>query len=328
MPYTHLSATERGQLQAWWSQGMSQRAIARGLQRAPSCISRELARNGAPERTYDAAKAHVRYTAARRQCRRTTSLEHAPLKAYVFDKMNQGWSPEQVSGRLWRDYPGVPRMRVSHETIYRTLYANETFGNVLISCLRRRRPRRRKRGARRPTRPMIPNRIGIEARPPEVDALARYGDWEGDLVIGANQQGALLSLVERKSMFLCADQLHSRHAAGVAQAVIAALAPFPEALRNTITFDNGSEFAHHEHMTRVLGTSVYFAHPYSAYERGRNENTNGLLRQYFPKSTNFHRIDTRQLQRCVNELNDRPRKKLAYRTPREVLLELTVALEP
>lgn len=328
MPYTHLSATERGQLHALRSQGMSQCAIARALDRDPSCISRELGRNRASQGGYDAAKAQQRYTAVRRHCRRTTSLEHAPLKAYLFDKMNQGWSPEQVSGRLWRDYPGVPRMRVSHETIYRTIYADETFGNALIPCLRQRRPRRRKRGQRRPTRPIIPNRVGIEARPPEVDALARYGDWEGDLVVGANQQGALLSLVERKSMFLCAEKLASKHAVGAAQAVVAALEPFPDALRKTITFDNGSEFAHHESMTQALGTAVYFAEPYAAYQRGRNENTNGLLRQYFPKSTTFNLLEPRQLQRCVNELNHRPRKKLDYRTPTEVLLQHIVALAP
>lgn len=326
MPYTHLSAMERGQLQAFLRQGWSQRAIAGALNRHPSNISRELARNGATQGGYDADRAQKRYVTVRKNCRRTISLSHAPLCSYVFDKMTEGWSPEQISGRLWHDHPGIPRMRVSHETIYRTIYTDEKFANALIACLRQRRPRRRKRGDRRPTRPLIPNRIGIEARPAEVDALTRYGDWEGDLVLGANQQGAILTLVERKSLFLCAHKLLSRHAAGAAQAVIAVLEKLPRTWRKTITFDNGSEFARHEQMTQALGAAVYFAHPYAAYERGRNENTNGLLRQYFPKSSNFSLITQRQLKQCVDELNNRPRKKLDYRTPLEVLLQHTVAL--
>jgi len=240
--------------------------------------------------------------------------------------MTDGWSPEQVSGRLWLDFPGQPRMRVSPETIYRSLYADEKLGRPLIGCLRQRRPRRRRRGQRRPARPFIPNRIGIEARPPEVDELQRYGDWEGDLVIGREQKGAIVTLVERKSLLLRALRLLSRHAARVAKAVIQVLAGLPSEWVRTITFDNGSEFAHHEGIAQTLDVHIYFAHPYAAYERARNENTNGLLRQYLPKSTRFTEVSQHQLEQYVHELNNRPRKKLGYRTPYEVFKEQTVAL--
>jgi IS30 family transposase len=242
--------------------------------------------------------------------------------------MMQGWSPEQVSGRLWLDKPGEPWMRVSPETIYRTIYADERLKRVLLGCLRRRQPRRRKRGERRPTRPFIPNRVSIEARPVQVDTLERYGDWEGDLVLGVHQDGAIVTLVERKSLLVRAVQVATRHARGVARAVVQALHALPASWRKTITFDNGSEFAHHEQMAQALGMEIYFAHPYAAYERARNENTNGLLRQYLPKATSFTHLTDHQLQRYIDELNDRPRKKLDYRTPNEVFTLARVALEP
>ena len=328
MPYHHLTSMERGQIQAWLTQGLSQRAIAVQLGRSASTVCRELTRNRAPSKAYCAARAQKRYEQVRKACRRTTSLSEPALRRYLFDKMTQGWSPEQIAGRLWLDFPGQPRMRVSPETIYRSLYTDEKLGNPLIGCLRRRRPRRRKRGERRPTKPFIPNRIGIEARPPEVSSRQRYGDWEADLLVGANQQGAVLTLVERKSLLLRAALLRSRHAHGVAQAAIDQLRRLPPHWTKTITFDNGSEFAHHEHIAQALGLDTYFANPYAAYERGTNENTNGLLRQYLPKNTNFREIAESQLQSYVRQLNNRPRKKLGYRTPNEVFDLQAVALAP
>jgi IS30 family transposase len=317
---------ERGQIQILYSQGWSLRAIARRLGRSPSTISRELKRNAADAQTYDPLRAQARYVRARKECRRSRSLDHPPLRRYVIDKLVQAWSPEQIGGRLWLDFPGQPRMRISPETIYRSLYADETIGRIGIGSLRQRRPRRRKRGERRPVRPIIPNRVGIQARPPEVDALSRFGDWEGDLVIGAQQRGAVLTLVERKSMVLRARALPSRHAAPVSQAVIEALHDLPAAWLKTITFDNGSEFAHHERITQELGPSIYFANPYAAHERGRNENTNGLLRQYLPKGQPLDTLAQDQLERILKEMNNRPRKKLGYRSPNEVCSANSVAL--
>lgn len=327
MPYQHLTPMERGQIEALKNAGLGVRAVSRQLGRSPSTISRELARNGGEQGRYRAESAQKRYQEMRAESRRKTSLSHQPLWDYVVDKIGDGWSPEQVSGRLWLDFPGQPRMRISHETVYRNIYADERLRSILLPCLRQRRPRRRKRGERRAVRPVIPNRLGIELRPPEVDTLERYGDWEGDLVVGASQKGAVLTLVERKSLRLVAGKTPSRHAEGVAAAAIEALKAVGSKMIKTITFDNGSEFAKHETMAQALEADIYFAHPYSAYERGRNENTNGLLRQYLPKGTSFEHLSQEELQRIVDELNNRPRKKLGYRTPLEIFNE-AVALEP
>lgn len=320
MPYHHLSATERGELQALWKQGKSVASIARALGRHRATVWRELRRNSVPARRYDAQRAQQRYQTMRRDSRRTPSLSYLPLWQYVFDKMTQGWSPEQIAGRLRLDFPDQPRMRVSVETLYRSLYRDERLRHALLGYLRRRHPRRRKRGQRTPTRPFIPNRVSIEARPLEVERLERYGDWEGDLLVGAHQQGAVLTLVERKSLLLRAARLDSRNARGVADAVIGLLRPVPTDWTRTLTFDNGTEFYHHQRIATALGLDIYFAHPYAAYERARNENTNGLLRQYLPKNTRFTHLTAQQLSAYVQELNDRPRKTLGYRTPNEVFL--------
>lgn len=324
MPRRHLISEERVQIQVLLEEGYGVRAIARRLGRSPSTISRELGRNGTP---YNAKKAQERYRHVRKSCRRPPSISYLPLWRYVFDAMNRGWSPEQISGRLWLDFPGQPRMRISTEAIYQSLYRDEKLRNALLGCLRRAHPRRHRRGQRKPTRPIIPNRVDISCRPPEVDARQRYGDWEGDLVLGANQKGAIVTLVERKSLFLRAALVPSRHAHGVAQAITGQFRGFPAGWLRTLTLDNGSEFAHHEQITEQLGAAVYFARPYSAWERGLNENTNGLLRQYLPKSTSFQNLTQHQIQAIVNEINQRPRKKLGYRTPLEVLKEQSVALE-
>lgn len=327
MPGTHLTPMERGQIQALILQGLTQAAIARQLGRSESAISRELARNKGRNGRYDATQAQKRYNKVRKNSVRSRSLDHPELRRYVVEKLTEGYSPEQVSNRLWQDCPGQPRMRVSHEAIYRSIYADDRLKRILVPCLRRRRPRRRKRGERRPTRPFIPNRISIEHRPAEVDTEARHGDWEGDLVLGSHQDGAMLTLVERKSMYLRAVPMASKEASVCAEALEQAFEEIPEALRKTLTLDNGSEFARHEQVAQKTSLDVYFAHPYASYERGRIENINGLLRQYYPKKTSFANLDPAMLRRIVDELNNRPRKKLGYRTPNEVFQELTLALE-
>lgn len=327
MPYRHLTPIERGQIQALLAQGLGPGAIARALGRSPSTISRELCRNRLPTGGYSAERAQERYREERRECVRTRSLDHLPLRRYVLDAFFNSYSPEQISGRLWIDFPGQPRMRVSHETIYRTLYADEKLGKIAIPHLRRSHPRRRKRGARSPGRSLIPNRVSIDQRPPQVDSLERFGDWEGDTVLGKNQDGAILTLVERKSLFLLAMPLASKKACETATAAIAALHKIPKKWRKTLTFDNGSEFAAHERIAQEAGIDIFFAHPYHSWERGKNENTNGLLRQYYPKKTSFAALDPHALQIVIQEINNRPRKSLGYRTPFEVFRQHAVALE-
>jgi len=316
MSYVHLSAFERGQIQALLEEGKSVTYIACALGRNPSTISREKRRNGTRS-TYDARKAQQRYRQRRASCRPSRKLEHRPLWQYVMERLPLYWSPQQVAGRLPLDYPHDPSMRISHETLYRSLYSDERL-SPLVACLRQRRPKRRKRGQGKTLRCSIPNRTSIHERPQEVQQRARFGDWEADLVLGKNQQGAVVSLVARKSLMLLARKVESKHSEEVVAAVIDALENLPASWARTVTFDNGTEFYHHQRITHELGIATYFADPYAAYQRGANENTNGLLRQYLPKGSSFENLTQPQIQAIVEELNNRPRKTLEYRTPYEI----------
>jgi IS30 family transposase len=329
MPYRHLTPIERGQIDALFHQGRSRAAIARALGRHRCTIGRELSRNGVPQKAYCPEPAQERYRAVRKDCVRTKRLDYPPLRTYLFVEGSRAWSPEQVAGRLRVDYPHDGRMHVSPETIYRSIYRDEKLGRVLIAQLRQGRKARRKKGMGKHSRnPIsIPNRVSIEQRPEEVQRRERYGDWEGDTVIGSNHRSVITTLVERKSLFLCAARVASKHAEEVAQTITDALSALPRHCLKTMTFDNGTEFARHENIAQALGQQIYFAHPYASNERARNENTNGLLRQYLPKRTSFENLTQQQLDAIVQELNDRPRKSLGYRTPNELFQQACVALE-
>ncbi len=330
MSYTHLSACERGQIQALLEEGKSVRAIATSLRRHASSVSREIRRNAVHGR-YEAHRAQRQYRERRRECRPGWKLDYRPLWDYVHRALPLYWSPETVAGRLRIEYPGQPRMRISHEALYQALYRDERL-SPLVCYLRQARPKRRKRGQGKTSRCRIPDRVPIHERPAEVESRTRFGDWEGDLVLGKNQHGAIVSLTGRKSRMLLARKVHSKQSEEVIAAVIAALEDLPASWAHTITFDNGTEFYHHARITNELGMAVYFADPYAAYQRGTNENTNGLLRQYLPKTTSFENLSQRQLDSIVDELNNRPRKILGYRTPCEVFQidreKRTVALSP
>lgn len=317
MSYTHLTAIERGQIQGLMMQGMKPRAIAKTLGRHRCSISRELRRNGRGT-GYDASHAQQQYQQRRKACRPRRRLDHAPLWDHVFEKIPEGHTPEQIAGRLRLDYPEDRRMRISHETLYRSLYADERL-HCLIVHLPQARAKRRKLGQGKTRRgPSIPNRTGIEERPPEVQERARYGDWEGDTLVGANQQAFVATLAERKSLFTILRKTHSKNASEVADAITQGLLDMPASWLKTLTLDNGTEFAQHETISRTLSIAVYFADPYAAYQRGTNENTNGLVRRFLPKGTDFRTVTQEDLDRIAQQLNDRPRKKLDYRTPNEV----------
>lgn len=213
-------------------------------------------------------------------------------------------------------------MRISHEAIYQAIYTDERL-HFLIAYLPQARPKRRKRGQGKSRRgPSIPNRVGIEQRPPQVQNRERYGDWEADTIVGATQRGFVVSLVERESLQTRLRKVQTKHAQPVALAVIDALQDFPESWLKTLTLDNGTEFAQHEEIAQTLPIDIYFADPYASYQRGTNENTNGLVRRYLPKGTDFANITQEQLDAIADELNNRPRKKLAYRTPNQVFQKL------
>jgi IS30 family transposase len=322
MPGRHLTLVERVKIQTYGEQEMSPTMIALNLGRSVTTIERELKRNRTAH-GYDAERAQRMYTQRRQPCRPANKLDYRPLRAYVIEKIrDEEWTPEQVAGRLPIDHPGDPRMRVSHEAIYQAIYAQDRL-RFLIAFLPQARPKRRKRGQGKTRRgPSIPNRVGIDQRPKEVDTRTTHGHWEGDTVIGKNNDGFIVTLVERTSRLLHAVKTQTQKACEVAQAVIETLLDRPPSWLKTLTFDNGSEFAHHERMAEALPLDVYFADPYASYQRGTNENTNGLIRRYLPKGRSFADLTQTQLDSIVDQINNRPRKCLGYRTPNEVFQQL------
>ena len=327
MSYQHFTPFERGKIEALHRNGESQRAIARWLGRAASSVSRELKRGQRAPGHYCACYAQKRYERNRKACVRPAVLDRPALRRYVYDKLSDEWSPEQISGRLRLDFPHNGWMRVSPEAIYRRIYTDPKWNHAFSAFLRQGRKTRQKRGGAYQRRGPIAHRVDIDERPAEVEDLSTYGHWEGDTLIGKNQQGAVVTLVERKGDWLRAVPVPSRHADVVAGAVIEALADVPPELRKTLTFDNGSEVADHPSIAAALDLDVYFAHPYSAWERARNENANGLIRQYLPKKTSFKHLAKDRVDDIVDALNNRPRKKQQFRTPNEVFYEQSVALE-
>jgi IS30 family transposase len=295
--------------------------------RSPSTVSRELRRNGHERRRYAAPRAQERYLQRRKRCVRRPKLgPHVPLTAYVRDKLLEDWSPEQIAGTLAREHPGNPAMRVSHETIYAYVYKEKRNGGKLFEHLRQAHRRRRRRANLRGKRGRIVGRVPIDKRPKMVNARKRTGDWEGDTVFGQGHRKALVTALERKTGFLMAQKVNDKTADTVARALIELFDGIPPSFRKTLTLDNGLEFARFNAVEDARGLRVFFAHPYSAWERGANENINGLLRQYLPKKTDFRDLSPEQLQAYVDKLNNRPRKRLGYRTPAQAFAKARVAL--
>ena len=240
------------------------------------------------------------------------------LVHYVKYKLAEDWSPEQIASRLTVDYPNSKTMRIFHETIYQWVYSDAMNGGDLYTHLRRHHKRRRKQRRYGSCRGLIPGRVSISKRPEAVDNRKRFGDWEGDTLEGAKGSGGMASHVERKSRYLVTAKLSDKTAETMTIASAKAFRRVPKVMRKTLTVDNGKEFAYFKQLEKKTGFSIYFADPYSAWQRGSNENTNGLIRQYFPKGTNFKDITNKDLALVVKKLNHRPRKSLNYQTPHEV----------
>jgi IS30 family transposase len=305
-----LTIREREQIAHFCSQGLSRAEIGRRLGRHRATIGRELTRNG-DGTSYWASDAHAKAQARRR--RRARKLDDPSLIAYVRRGLVRRWSPEQIAGRSRRDFRRQPRRWLSHSTIYRWVVGDESrrhWESLLRFGSRRQEPE---------TRGKLRARAEISGRPAVVDKRCRYGDWEGDTVVGQGRRGGLVTLVERKSGFALAGKVERLKARNVARSTTRRFAILPPGLRRTVTFDNGKEFAEHERITRATGIAIYFARPYHAWERGSNESFNGLLRQFFPKGTDFRGTSPLEVKDVLDLLNDRPRKRLGYRTPREVL---------
>jgi len=319
MAYRQLSYDDRVQIYILRKEGYSMRRIAKLLEVHPSTVSREIRRNTG-QRGYRHKQAHALAVKRKRESRKHIRLTDA-LKLVIADRLRAGWSPEQISGRLRRE----GRAWVSHETIYQFIYADQRQGGDLYHYLRLRRKKRRKRLKSKGRRGRIRNAVSIDERPPIVDQKARIGDWELDTVFGKGRQGALVTMVERKTKMLVLAHVKAAKADLVADAIIQALWPYRH-LVLTLTADNGKEFAFHQRIAQELQAQFFFAHPYAAWERGLNENTNGLIRQYFPKRQPLHSVPQNQLKETQMKLNTRPRKSLSFATPVELFYSSRVAL--
>jgi transposase, IS30 family len=322
----YLDREERYELARLRDAGLSVRQAAARLGRSPSTVSRELARNADPRTGgYHPERAH-RLAWERQRRPKPSKLSRSPaLRAQVQAMLDRRYSPEQVSGRLKVEYPGDPAMRVSHETIYQSVYVypRGELRRELKACLRSGRAVRHRRG-RPHNRGKIVAAVPIGDRPPEVEGRLVPGHHEGDLILGSTaSRSAVATIVERTTGYLTLIPLPRGRGAGpVADAVIEHMSVLPPWFARTLTWDRGWEMARHQAITAATGIAVYFADPYAPWQRGSNENINGLLREYLPKGTDLSVHTAARLQAIAAELNDRPRKRLRYRTPNEEFARL------
>lgn len=315
MTYTHLTSEERDLLAVWNGQGFSVRTIARKLSRSPATISRELWRNRSlVSGHYVAISAKSRAEERSRRCHLRHPLKNPDVYATVLERLRRGWSPETISGRLEKKR-GHP---VIHwETIYRFIYQKEHQEKHLWENLPRGQKHRRKKHGRSVQKARIPQRVSIHERPELVDQRLVFGHWEGDTIEGKKSEGdGIHTEVERVSRFLLARRVDRIASPETIRAQYQMFSRLPERARRSTTEDNGRE--NHRHMAlHLLGMRTFFADPYSSWQRGTNENTNGLVRRYVPKGSSFRDLSQEELDDIVEELNDRPRKCLGYNTPRE-----------
>ncbi len=326
MPYTHITNDERDALQVLRSKGIDISIISRLLGRHISSVYRELERNSGSFNIYLAEKAHKKAAKRRKLHRPKPVTGNKPLMRCVERLLRKEYSPDEIVGRIILE--GQHKTwHISHETIYKYIYSEVKTGNDLRCFLRQARRTRRKRKLVKDRRGVIADRVFIDDRPKIVERKTRTGDWEGDTVEGAGKKGYVATWVERKHKYLVAYKLDHKASDALNSGASKAFRKIPDAYKKTFTVDNGKEFARHKELSKTLKGKVYFAHPYHSWERGLNENTNGLLRQYLPKNKSFADLTQKDLAKIVNKLNNRPRKSLGYRTPREAFFNLPLALQ-
>jgi len=319
MSYTQLTQEQRYQIYVLMKAGHNQTQMAALVACHKSTISRELRRNRG-HKGYRPQQAQALARMRHYRC-------HPPRIGeqtwhWVELLLRQEWSPEQIAGRLQLEQ----RPTISHQRIYLYIYADKQRGGTLYRHLRSQKKQRKRYGGHA-RRAQIPHRTSIEQRPPIVASKCRIGDWEADTIIGARHKGAILSCTERKSKLTLLRKLETKGALEVKRNCIELLSPCAEQV-HTITVDNGKEFCEHKAIAHALQTRIYFAHPYASWERGLNENTNGLIRQYFPKKFDFAKISHEEVQHVVARLNNRPRKTLGFRTPNEVFFKQQLVALP
>lgn len=326
--YHRLTMNEREEIALGLAQGRSCREIALMLGRAPSTISREIPRNYHDNRyrlRYKATFAQAKANRRARLHRRKLKLDmNERLREFVFDHLHMLWSPEQIAKHLKLLYPLDMSMHISPETIYSYLYVwpRGELRKVVLKCLRRRHKCRRRYAKGRPNNQAIQDFISIEERPKEVADRIVPGHWEGDMIMGHNNATGLGTLVERTTRMIFLVRLKNKDARSVRLAYARKFKRLPEGLKRSLTYDNGQEMAEHKLFTKNTRIKVYFAHPHSPWERGTSENTNDLIRQFFPKGIDFNKVSLREINKAQNLLNGRPRKVLGYLTPNEVFAKL------
>ncbi len=332
--YKRLNSTEREEISRMLAQNCSLNNIAKVLGRHTSTISREVSAGSCNKYTYRASKAQRRAerNAGKRKQNKRILHGHSKLKMYIIRKLRKKWSPAQIAKELIKDYPLDMTMRIAPETIYAYLYVlpRGSLKKELLSCLRQNRKRRRKQARGVQSERKIEDMLSIEERPKEVADRIIPGHWEGDLIIGKNNRSALGTLVERTTRTTILVPIKNREAETVAKAFAKEAKRLPKQMKLSMTYDQGREMAQHKLFTKLTGIKVYFAHPRSPWERGTNENTNGLIRQFFPKGTDFHKVTRYEIKKVQNLLNGRPRAALDFQKPYEVFNQLindTVALD-
>lgn len=312
--YSHFTLEDRNSLYELRKGGKSVREIARILHRAPSSISRELARNCNKNGSYNPWRATILYILRRRKSHKPSRFEREPdLRCWTVEKLKMFWPPEAIAARWKREHPND---KLSFSTIYRALKGSKQKSRLLKECSRERNLRRRGKRAYTHNYSSIHPDHFITERPEEANQRTRFGDWEGDTIYGGIGKGLIVTCVDRKSRLACAALLHSRNKEQTKEAIVQAL---KGEIVHSLTLDNGSEFALFREIEQQLNTTVYFAHPHAPWERGTNENTNGLLRFFFPKGTNFHKVTQQELDKVLYLINSRPRKCLGWLSPVEFI---------
>jgi len=324
--YKRLNVSEREEISRMLAQRCSFQNIAKSMGRHVSTISREVGAGSCNKYTYRANKAQAR---AVRNCRKRKAGKYAldncvRLKRYVYRKLRLRWSPDQIAKTLKTDYPTDMTMQISPESIYTYLFVlpKGTLKKELLSCLRQNRKHRHRQLRGVEAKRKLEDMLSIEERPKEIEDRIIPGHWEGDLIVGKNNRSALGTLVERTTRTVILIPIKNREAETVAKAFAKEVKRLPQQMKLTMTYDQGREMAQHKLFTKITGIKVYFAHPRSPWERGTNENTNGLIRQYFPKGTDFHKVSRYEVKRAQHQLNGRPRKTLNYQTPYETFNQL------
>ena len=312
--YKHLSTSERDLIAVLYAKGLSLEDIGRELKRHSSTICREIKRNGSPVRgEYRSCQAQGRYEKRMKETHAKERLKNDRIRNYVTAKLKLKWSPEQIAGCIQLDYPGL---KTNYESIYQYIYKEKY--PLRVHLRRGNRIRKKRGGAKNKHQNKIPNRIMIDERPKEVALHTQPGHWEADTMVSRQSKVSLVVIVELKSGIVKLVKIQEKTAKSMSAAVNRRLCKIPEVMRKTITYDNGTENALHEHTNKVLGMKSYFCHPYCSWEKPVVENTNGLVRQFLPKKTDFAKITKAELKAIEKLINSRPRKRHGYLTPLKV----------